>query len=470
MSHELETARLRSKELLPTGDKERTMTLFDYIILWAGMTINIVAFSLGAQYYNGGKGLSPWTLVVVMLVGYGIVTLLTSMVGDIGTKYGVPFAVYIRAPFGYKGANVAGLIRAIPGLYWFGFLTWIGAGSLNKIMGIIFPGFNNLTLMIIIFAAIQILNTMYGLKAMAKFGWIAIPSLAIMFSAILIATLGKYNITIPEIMAIETEGGYSFAFAVAGIAGGWLTMALNGSDLSREIKRYEGYENMNFFQRNKRAIFGQVVGLMLVGVITMLIGVASGITSGFWDLNDVVPDLFSNNNIALILCFIVIVFAQWSTNTAANLLPPALVVLNFSPKIKYWMSTVICGIISIAIMPWKIQSSGGFLVDVQSWISQMLGPIIGIMLADYFIIRKCKLNVKDLYTAGGQYEYNKGFNMSAIIALFGAFLIGLMFGDYAFFAGSIASVVIYCILMKNITLKKYEQNIGKEVLFNPDTD
>ena len=466
----IESAKLRSKELLPTGDEERNMALFDYIILWAGMTINIVAFSLGAQYYDEGKGLSPWTLVVVMLIGYGIVTLFTSLVGDIGTKYGVPFAAYIRAPFGYKGANIAGLIRAIPGLYWFGFLTWIGAGSLNKIMAIIFPGFDNLMVMIIIFAAIQVLNTMYGLKAMAKFGWIAIPSLAVMFTAILVGTLSKYNITIPQIMSIETEGGYSFAFAVAGIAGGWLTMALNGSDLTRQIKRREGYENMNFFQRNRSAIFGQVVGLMLVGVVTMLIGVASGITSGFWDLNDVVPDLFADNKIALILCFIVIVFAQWSTNTAANLLPPALVLLNFSPKIKYWMSTIICGVISIGIMPWKIQSSGGFLVNIQSWISQMLGPIIGIMLADYFIIRKCKLNVKDLYTAGGQYEYSKGFNMSAMIALFASFFIGLFFGDYAFFAGSFASVIIYCILMKTVTLKKYNQNIGEEVLFDIEKD
>ena len=186
---------LQSKELMPTDNSERNMSLFDYTILWAGMTINIVAFSLWAQYYNGGKGLSPWTMVVVMLIVYGIVTLLTSLVGDIGTKYGVHFAVYIKALFGYKGANIAGLIRSITGLYWFVFLIWVGTGSLNKIMGIIFLGFDHLTLMIIIFAAIQILNTMYGLKSMAKFGWIAIPSLAV----ILVATLRKYNITIPEI-------------------------------------------------------------------------------------------------------------------------------------------------------------------------------------------------------------------------------------------------------------------------------
>lgn len=469
MDNTTNNLRLRSKELMPTKEADRTMSLFDYTILWAGMTINIVAFSLGAQYYNGGKGLSPWTLVFVMLIGYGIVTLLTSMVGDIGTKYGIPFAVYIRAPFGYKGANIAGLVRAIPGLYWFGFLTWIGAGALNKTMGIMFPGFDNLTIMIILFAAIQILNTMYGLKAMAKFGWVAIPALTVMFGAILVATLRKYNITIPEIMGTQTEGGYSLSFAVAGIAGGWLTMALNGSDLTREIKRYKNYKEMNFFQRNKRAIWGQVIGLMLVGVITMLIGIASGITSGFWDLNDVIPDLFTSN-IALILSFIVVVFAQWSTNTAANLLPPALVLLNFSPKIKYWMSTIICGVIAIAIMPWKIQSSGGFLVDIQNWISQMLGPIVGIILADYFLIRKCRVNVKDLYKLDGQYKYRNGYNISGLIALFSSFIIGLLFKDYAFFAGSISSVIIYYLLMQKFTLKKYNQNIGEEVLFDPERD
>lgn len=459
---------LRSKELMPTLEKDRTMSMADYILLWAGMTINIVAFSLGAQYYDNGNGLSPWTMVLVMLIGYGMVTALTVMTGDIGTKYGIPFTVYIRAPFGYKGAYVAGVVRAIPALYWFGFLTWVGASALNHIFNILF-GFDNLTVMLILFAAIQILNTMYGLKAMAKFDWIAIPCLAIMFGAILVQTLIKYNITIPDIMSTPTAGGYSFAFAVAGIAGGWITMSLNGSDLSRQIEHVKDYQKLGFFQRNRRAIFGQVIGLMLVGVLTMLIGMASGITSGYWDLNDVIPDLFTNK-VALILCFVVVVFAQWSTNTASNLLPPSLVLLNIFPKLKFWQSTVICGVIAMAAMPWKIQSAGGFLVTVQNWISQMLGPIIGIMLADYFIVRMCKVNVRDLYMADGQYKYANGFNLSAIATLVISFVVGLFCGDYAFFAGLGCSVVLYVVLMKTFTLKKYDQHLGEEVFFDPDKD
>ena len=186
---------MQNPEILPTTDDGRTMSLADYTILWAGMTINIVGFSLGAQYFNGGKGLSAMTLVLVVLLGYGLVTAMSAMVGDIGTVYGVPFAAYIRAPFGYKGASVAAVLRAIPALYWFGFLTWIGAEALNYMMGMIFSGFDNLTLMIIVFGVLQILNAMFGLKAMAKFDWVAVPLLAILFATILIAITTKLGVS-----------------------------------------------------------------------------------------------------------------------------------------------------------------------------------------------------------------------------------------------------------------------------------
>ncbi|OLR65414.1 cytosine permease [Peptoniphilus porci] len=458
---------LKNKELMPTQDSERTMSLADYIILWSGMTINIVAFSLGAQYFDNGKGLSPLMISLVMIIGYGIVTLLTAMVGDIGTKYGIPFAAYIRAPFGYKGSYIASIIRAIPGLYWFGFLTWVGANSLNTMFGILAPGFDNLTIIIIIFAAVQIMNTMYGVEAMAKFGWIAIPCLAIMFTAITIKIMDVYSITIPDVMATTAEGGYSIPFAISGIAGGWITMALNGGDLTRQIKRYPDYYKMNFWQRNKRAIIGQVIGLMLVGVLTMLVGVMAGITTGFWDLNDVVPHLFTNK-FTVSLCLIVIMFAQWSTNTAANLLPPSLALLNIFPKLKYSYSTIICGCISILMMPWKLQSQGGFLVTIQSWISLMLGPIIGIILTDYFLIRKTQVNIKDLYDSQGQYYYKNGYNFAAVLATFLSFVLALFTGDYAFYTGLTISVVIYYVLMKFVVLNKYEQNIGKSVLLEED--
>lgn len=455
---------LRSPELLPTTDSGRNLSLWDYTILWAGMTINIVAFSLGAQYYNGGDGLSPWMLVLVVFLGYGLVTILTALAGDIGTKYGIPFAVYSRAAFGYKGSFLAGIVRCIPCFYWFGFQTWVGATALNMIMGIIFPGFNNVTLMLIIFAAFQIVNALFGMEAMAKFDWIAVPMLGVMFAAIVVSICRKYNVSIPDIMNVSAAGNYSMAFAISGVAGGWITMSLNGPDLARQIKRDENYAEESFLKRNKRAIIGQLVGLMAVGIIAMMVGMAAGVFTGEWDLNNVVYSLYSNNMIILVFCFISIAFAQWSTNTAANLMPPAYILLNIFPKMKFWMTTIISGIVGLLMMPWK-QQGGDFLVVIQSNFSTLLGPIIGIILADYFLVRKTVINVDDLYNVGGQYTYTKGFNMSSIVTMLISFGLSLLAGDYSFFAGLAISVVIYTVLMKNFTIKKYEQNLGKEIPF-----
>ena len=115
-------------------------------------------------------------------------------------------------------------------------------------------------------------------------------------------------------------------------------------------------------------------------------------------------------------------------------------------------------------MPWK-QQGGDFLVVIQSHFSTLLGPIIGIMLADYFFIRKTVLNVDDLYNTGGQYTYTKGFNMGAMVTMIISFGLSLLAGDYSFFAGLAISIVIYIVLMRSFTLKSFEQNLGKEVPF-----
>ena len=128
------------------------------------------------------------------------------------------------------------------------------------------------------------------------------------------------------------------------------------------------------------------------------------------------------------------------------------------------MTTIISGVIGLLMMPWK-QQGGDFLVVIQSNFSTLLGPIIGIMLADYFLVRKCTLNVDDLYNVGGQYQYTRGFNMRSVVTMVVSFGLSLLAGDYSFFAGLAISVVIYVILMKNFTLKKYDQKLGQDIPF-----
>jgi NCS1 family nucleobase:cation symporter-1 len=436
---------------MPTTESERTLSLIDYILLWAGMTIGIAGFSVGAQLF---PGISPTGIVFATVVAYAMVLLLLTLNGDIGLRYGIPFTVYMRACFGYKGAVIPGLIRSIPCLFWFGFQTWVGALALNEIMNIFF-GFSNLTLLMIIFAAVQIINAAFGLKSMAKFDYIAIPLLTICLSAAVIWLLKAHDSTITDILAIKGNGKTAFTFAVMGVAGGWITMALNAPDLARTLKRPKGYtENMSFLRAHKVPIIGEFLGLVIVGSLVVIVGMISGVLTGVWNPIDVMVAAFADSNVwVLLAAFATIIFAQWSTNTAANLMPPAYILVNAFPKINFAWGIVISGILGMVIMPWEFSD---YLVQFQVITAGLLGPICGIMIADYYFIRKRVLNLDDFYDENGAFQYKKNYNLIAIAALVIPFAIGCFFPDYIFFVTLILSMIIYTPLMK-----KYEENRKK---------
>ncbi len=447
-----------NKDLLPTTPSGRTLSFLDFTLLWAGMTVNIAGFAIGAQLY---PQLAPVSVLWAILAAYMMVTALLVLNGDMGIKYGVTFVVYMRACYGYKGSWIPGLIRTIPCFFWFGFQTWVGALAIDSVVSM-FTGFTCLTLWIVLFGALQVVNAVYGLKAMAKFDLVAIPMLAIVFIAIFLWLLKANDASfVADILYAPAENTYSMAFAIMGIAGGWITMALNSPDLTRQLK-IKDVEGQGFLARNKIPFVGQFLGLVLAGALILLVGLTSSILIGEWNPIDVVAKTFGPDKpVILFICFLTITFAQWSTNTAANLMPPTYILLNSFPRLSYAQATVISGVVGLVIMPWNFCD---YLVQFQVFSSSLLGPICGIMLADYYIIRKMVLNVEALYQSNGQYTYANGFNPAAIITTFGAFIVGYFVPDYAFFVTFAIGVVGYVVLMRVMVMPKYDQHVGEEVL------
>jgi len=452
---------LKNSDILPSKDSDRNLTLFDFTLLWAGMTIGIAGFAVGAQLY---PGISPVGIIWATLAAYTLVTALLVLNGDIGMRYGIPFTVYMRACFGYSGAHIPGIIRTIPCLFWFGFQTWVGALALNEIVKMT-VGVSNVTVLIILFAAVQVFNAIYGLKAMAKFDWVAIPLLVVVLGVTVMWLLKSHNVTIVDLMAVPGKGTTAFSFAVMGVAGGWITMSLNSPDLTRKLRRDKNYSfNAGFFAVNKNAIIGQVLGLILVGSLVIMVGMVAGVLTGVWNPIDVLIQAFgSSNPFILIVAFLTIIFAQWSTNIAANLMPPAYILINLFPKLNFAKATIVSGILGIIIMPWKFS---GYLVHFQVITSGLLGPIAGIIIADYYFIRKRKLNVKDLYEKGGQYTYLKNYNPASLLTLVISFVIGFLFPDYSFFISFFLSLIFYVVFMKILVLPKYNQKLEEK--FNPE--
>ncbi|PSL40719.1 NCS1 family nucleobase:cation symporter-1 [Planomicrobium soli] len=439
---------LSGKDIMPTNDSERSVSSLGFFMISVGMYVQLVSFIAGAQLY---PGLSPIAIILSAVLGNLIVWVLLVLTGDIGLKHGIPYAVYARAPFGYLGAHIPALIRALPAIFWFGFQTWLGSLAINEIM-IALTGYSNLTLIIIIFGAFQIYNTASGINAIEKFDWVATPVLFITGLYILYFMITQYNITLADFMT-PGEGGTSFVTAMAIMAGAQITMAVSIADMTRFMERGR---DESFFKLNKGSMHSQFWGLIIPMALFVAIGMVSGIATGEWNPITVMTDIFSDNIFLLVFVLAAfVIFAQVASNTGQNLMPPGYVFVNLFPhKLKFSTAVIIAGIIGLLVQPWQFAE---YVSTILLIISLLLGPILGIMVSDYYFVRKRKLSIDDLYNEHGQYRYMSNFNPAAFIVFVPGILSGLFFPDYAFFISMGVGAVVYYFLMTKWIIKKYPQ-------------
>lgn len=439
---------LSNKELLPSTDKDRTISSLAFFVICVGMYVQLVSFITGAQLY---PALSPKTIVLTAIIGNLFVWVLLVLSGDIGLKHGIPYSVYVRAPFGYLGANIPGLVRALPAIFWFGFQTYLGSMAIDEIFKVVF-GVSNLTIIIIIFGALQIWNTAGGINAIAKFDWVATPVLIISGIYIEYFLITHYNITW-EVFNAPGTGGISFLTALAIMAGPQITMPVNIADMTRFLKRGTSDK---FFELNKGSMISQFWGLIPAMAMFVIIGMTSGIATGEYNPIVVMTQVFSDNPIMLILVLAsFVIFAQVASNTGQNLLPPGYVLVNLFPsKITYSKAVVIAGVVGLLIRPWVFEAHISTILLI---ISSLLGPILGIMLSDYYLLRKRKLVIEDLYNSDGQYRYMNNFNPAAFLVFIPGILSALIIPEYAMYTSMFVGGGLYYILMKFWIIKKYPQ-------------
>lgn len=246
---------LNNPELIPSTDDKRDVSDKTFFIMCIGFYVQLVSFISGAQMF---PTLSPLTILICVTIGNLVVWLFLVLTGDIGLRYGIPYSVYMRAPFGYRGAYFPGVVRAIPAVYWFGFQTWMGSEAINAILKYLF-GFDHPMLVLAIFGAAQILNTALGINAIAKFDWVAAPVLTLTTAYILYYLVTEYNIGW-DIFNQPGTGSMSLLLAVTTFAGTQITMAVNISDFTRFMKRPKAAgekidDKTGFFQLNSGSIW-----------------------------------------------------------------------------------------------------------------------------------------------------------------------------------------------------------------------
>ena len=470
---------LMNEDLAPVPADKRNWGTWNYAALWISMSLCIPTYTMASSMIN--QGMSWWQAVLTIFIGNAIVLIPMLLNGHAGAKYGIPFPVLARASFGTKGANIPALLRAIVACGWFGIQTWIGGASLYNLLRAWNPSLEpiNTTSLFpqalpaacfIIFWLLNMFIIFKGVESIRKllvFKAIFLPLAAIaLFCWAVIAAKGLGPILTEPSKFKDNTSFFTFFFpALTAVVGFWATLSLNIPDFTRYAKSQRAHIN------------GQALGLAPSMTLFAFVGVvvtsASAIIYGSPEWDPVVLAGKFESKLVVSFAMIGILISTLATNIAANIVSPANDFSNLSPsKINFRTGGYITGIIGVLIFPWKLMADpNGYIFTWLIAYSALLGPIGGIMIVDYFLIRKKELSVGDLYNDHGLYTYKNGFNSIAVIALllgilpnipgfllqvkliaattFPEWISGLY--HYAWFVGFAVSGVLYFILTQKVT-------------------
>lgn len=427
---DLTASPLYNTDLAPTTAAQRTWAVWSIAALWISMSACIPTYMLASGLID--QGMDWKQAVFTIFLGNLIVLVPMILNAHAGTKYGIPFPVYCRASFGTWGANIPALLRALVACGWFGIQTWIGGEAIYKLtlvllnktsMGQAIPvlGINTAQLgCFLLFWAINVAVILAGINSIRILLNIKAPLLIALGLLLLwwaYERAGGFGPMLTQRSAFAPGGrrhGEFWTFlpgALTGMVGFWATLSLNIPDFSRYARS----------QRDQ--IVGQAVGLPLTMALYSFIGVA--VTSAtivifghaIWDPVDVLMRMESK--LALVIAMLAICIATLATNIAANVVSPANDFSHLAPRaISFRAGGLITAVIGVLIMPWKlIESSHGYIFTWLVAYSALLGAIGGILICDYWVLRRTQVSVKDLFDPNGRYSYKDGVNWRAVIAL-----------------------------------------------------
>jgi NCS1 family nucleobase:cation symporter-1 len=445
---------LYNEDLAPIPPERRTWGTYNYAALWVAMSVCIPTYMLASGLIAGG--MSWWQAIGTILLGNLIVLIPMLLNAHAGAKYGISFPVFVRASFGVRGANVPAVLRALVACGWFGIQTWIGGQAIYSMLQIVAPGTANPWVCFFGFWLINMAVIWRGIETIKALQGISAPFMLAVGLLLLFWITGKAGGLGPVLSApskFQTNAAFLkfFVPSLTGMVGFWATVALNIPDFTR-------------YAKSQRAqIVGQALGLPAAMTIYSFIGVAVTSASvvlfgeAIWDPVALLGR-FHQPLIASI-ALVALLIATLNTNVAANVVSPSNDFSNLNPRlISFRTGGMVTGVVGIMMMPWKLMSD--FSAYIFGWLvgySGLLGPIAGVMIADYFILRKSNLNIDDLYRRNGIYEYSGGFNYRAIVALVAGIAIALIglaipplrwLYDYAWFVGFFTSGALYAALMK----------------------
>jgi len=449
---------LTNDDLAPTTAAHRTWGTYNYIALWFSMSMEITTYQLASSLI--AKGMDWKQAVGTVLLGNLIVLVPMLLNAHAGAKYGIPFPVFIRAPFGVLGANLPAILRALVACGWFGIQTWIGGMAIHSMLLVFWPSAAGVAWSLwACFLGFWLLNMVVvwrGVESIRFLQGFGAPFMFVMAAALLIwvrIKAGSFGsmLSTPSKFHSWHEFLPVFFPTLTGMVGYWATLALNIPDFTR-YSRSQGAQ-----------IVGQGFGLPVAMTLYTFVGIAvtsaSVVLFGEPIWNPITLIGRFHQPVVAFIALVAILIATMNVNIGANVVSPSNDFSNLYPRlISYRTGGMITGFLGLAMQPWKLLATpDAYIFGWLEGYSGLLGPVAGIMITDYFFIRKTKLSVNSLYHREGIYHYTKGINPRAIaalvigvvVALVGLFVPSLHFlYDYSWFVGFFLAGGVYAALMR----------------------
>jgi nucleobase:cation symporter-1, NCS1 family len=460
----IHASRLTNPDLAPVPISARNWTTYNYAALWISMAHCIPTYMLASGLM--ASGMNWHQALLTILLGNTIVLIPILLNSHAGTKYGIPFPVFARAAYGTLGSNLPALLRALVACGWFGIQSWIGGEALHTLFtalvpgwpGLLGPGFGGHTttawLSFLLFWGINILIIYRGMDLLRKVENWAAPFVLVMTAVLLWWAIDKANglgplLAQPGKFRTFREFFPIFIPSLTAMIGYWATLSLNMPDFTR------------FGKAQREQAIGQIIALPTTMTVFAAMGVlitsATVIIYGraIWDPVQVVGQ-FKTPFVIAISMFTAVV-ATLAVNIAANVVSPANDFANAFPRlIRFKTGGLITGVIGILMQPWRLLADpAGYIFQWLLGYSGGLGSIAGVLIADYWLVRRTELSLEDLYLPNGAYRYSGGWNWKAVAAtVVGCALAwgGLVFEplkplySYAWFVGFFAAGLLYWVL------------------------
>jgi NCS1 family nucleobase:cation symporter-1 len=465
---------LYNHDLAPTAPAGRTWGVFDLFSMWMSDVHSVGGYTFAASLFF--LGLTGWQVLSAMAAGILIVYVLMNWIGRPSQKYGIPYPVVARISFGVKGANLAALVRGVVGVVWYGVQTYFASKAVQVLIITLLPssvawtaggflGMSPLGWFSFLFMWIfQLLIFLSGMESIRKFIDFCGPVVYLVMFALagwMLAQTGLSSLSL-QLGGQAVSGTASFgvmANATMLIVAYFAALLLNFGDFSRFARTEHAMKLGNFL--------GLPLNFMMFAIITVIVtaGTVKVFGAAIMDPVRIVEKL--ENPVVAILGSITFIVATMGINIVANFVSPAYDIANLYPeKINFRMGGLIASILSVMVCPWLFVATPQAITIFVGIFGAVLGPLFGIMVADYYVVRKQVVELGDLYRSdpGGSFHYSNGWNPRALaalgvsgvlsigLALLGAYGLIVNVGDWGWMIGASAGALLYTALMNRVPM------------------